>query len=233
VCRAAADVYLESFPFGSQTAALEAARASAAPVLAFDCPSPFLGTRADVFEGLVPVPATESEYVSRAIELGAAKCAQDEEIQQQLGRRVADHHCGAEWRDQLSAVYGFFDRAVHSATAIPAMQAQDENVDLGLAGWQYKINAWQQIDSQFAHDALRDIAWRLRNLGQYRSAYRILASISLRQHIKPICKLLPHWALTRLAGSPFCQRHDGKPDNSTDQTTITRTPRAARTSSGN
>lgn len=92
---AAADVYLEGFPFGSLTALLEAALFGLPPVLApAACPLPY---RSDDF-GLVKVTAPENvaAYIFKAILL-----ASDQTERQRLGQQVRFstqlHHCGEAW----------------------------------------------------------------------------------------------------------------------------------------
>ncbi len=61
----AADIYLEGFPFGSQTALLESALAGLPAVLAFDPPFALLATNDESLWDLASNPASEGEYIER------------------------------------------------------------------------------------------------------------------------------------------------------------------------
>lgn len=96
---AAADIYLEGFPFGSLTALLEAVLAGVAPVLApGECPLPY---RSDdlALDDLLP-PATVSDYV-----IAATSLARNADIRQalasDLSKKIETTHCETAWRMNL------------------------------------------------------------------------------------------------------------------------------------
>jgi len=60
--RSAADIYVESFPFGSQTAVLEAALSGLPVVPAYAPLSPLLVANDDALSHLLPNPSNEQEY---------------------------------------------------------------------------------------------------------------------------------------------------------------------------
>lgn len=99
---AAADVYLEGFPFGSLTALLEAALAGIPPVLApMTCPLPF---RSDdlALDDITP-PEDVDEYVAQAEAL-----ANDEHARAALGKLLSASveriHCGPTWQEHLEGI---------------------------------------------------------------------------------------------------------------------------------
>lgn len=97
---AAADVYLEGFPFGSLTALLEATLAGLMPVLApAACPLPY---RSDDFAlDELKTPRNIDEYVQFAVEL-----ALDDQYRQSVGEQVRqgaqDMHCQPGWSKYIN-----------------------------------------------------------------------------------------------------------------------------------
>lgn len=98
---AAADVYVEGFPFGSTTALLEAGVHGLPCVLApGDCPPPF-GTDGVALDHELRRPANMEEYVMRVKELIAHP---EERIRcgRSLARSICEHHCGTGWARYLA-----------------------------------------------------------------------------------------------------------------------------------
>jgi len=65
VYRAAADIYLEGFPFGSQTALLEAALVALPVVSSYAPLFPLLAANDDAIQDLITNPKEEQEYMER------------------------------------------------------------------------------------------------------------------------------------------------------------------------
>ena len=86
--RAAADVYLESFPFGSQTALLEAALSGLPVVPAYAPLFPLLVANDDAVQDLIPNPQNEQEYMERVEYL-----IQQPERRVELGERLRENAC--------------------------------------------------------------------------------------------------------------------------------------------
>ena len=98
---AAADIYMESFPFGSTTALLEAGVHGLPCVLTpEDCPPPF-GTDGVAVEGVLQRPASVDEYAGRVKDLIASS---EERIRcgTSFARSIRQHHCDAGWTQYLS-----------------------------------------------------------------------------------------------------------------------------------
>lgn len=98
---AAADVYLEGFPFGSTTALLEVGALGIPCVLApANSPPPFATDGVAIDEELRR-PANVAEYVAAIRDL-----TRDPEERRRLGkslqRSVLAHHCGASWHQYLT-----------------------------------------------------------------------------------------------------------------------------------
>lgn len=99
---AAADVYLEGFPFGSLTAMLEAVLAGIPPVLApASCPLPY---RSDDFAlATLEIPKDADQYVLMAVDL-AARIQRDAAISFQWRETVVEAHCLPGWSKELAAL---------------------------------------------------------------------------------------------------------------------------------
>ena len=99
---AAADVYLEGFPFGSLTAMLEAVLAGIPPVLApASCPLPY---RSDDFAlATLEIPKDSDQYVLMAAEL-AERIRQDAAISSKWKAIIVEAHCLPGWSKELVAL---------------------------------------------------------------------------------------------------------------------------------
>lgn len=92
----AADVYIEGFPFGSQTAMLEPAMLGIPPVPAFNPNSELFVTNDLALSNLIESPKDEQEYIARASSLIA-----DEELRKETGEKIVQLmkscHFGETW----------------------------------------------------------------------------------------------------------------------------------------
>ena len=98
--RVAADVYLELFPFGSQTALLEAALCGLPVVRAYAPLFPLLVANDDTVNGLISTPVDEKDCVDRVTTL-----IQQPRLREALGSSLREGllgtHSGEAWRRQL------------------------------------------------------------------------------------------------------------------------------------
>lgn len=120
---AAADVYLEGFPFGSLTALLEASLANLPCIRAPCAAAPPFTSDGDALNGH-PQPANTEAYVSDAINLAASaedryKSASD------LRFSVMSHHCGKAWRAYLERFKQAVPVAHHLHPVFPKSLAQE------------------------------------------------------------------------------------------------------------
>lgn len=130
--RSAADIYLEGFPFGSQTAMLEAGLAGLAPVPAFAPVCQLLVTHDESYDGFLRVSQTEDEYL-QAIDDLIRSPNRRKELGAECARRVRACHTGAGWLRRLTEVYEVVDQLAHSpAPAAPAPEAETAD-DYGLS----------------------------------------------------------------------------------------------------
>lgn len=146
----AADVYLESFPFDSHTALLEAA-VSGLPVVRI----PPNGL--PIFSGhhyplsVIRQPADVDEYFRQAVALGlSAELRQS--TAEALHRAVVDLQCGENWRSRLDELRACSD-IPHSVHEVGSIDEYDELYRF----WTYFSMRFQQTDPlQFAFELARN-----------------------------------------------------------------------------
>lgn len=134
VHRAAADIYLESFPFGSQTALLESALMALPVVRAYSPIFDLLVTQDDAIEGLTRTPCSEEQYVAQAIHL-AHHPAERVALGRALRERLLKTHIDQGWRQQLALVYQFTDALRHQPAPIPVCTPNYSAADIALGQW--------------------------------------------------------------------------------------------------
>ena len=132
--RAAADVYLESFPFGSQTALLEAGLDALPVVPAYAPLFPLLVANDDAVCELLPNPADEGAYVDQAVRL-ARNALERMALGHELRRRLVADHVGDGWTARLAAIYRHTDALVHRPRAIPETPCSTSDADRSLSLW--------------------------------------------------------------------------------------------------
>jgi hypothetical protein len=144
----AADVYLESFPFGSQTALLEAGFAGVPSVRSYNPPVQWLTANDDAINSLMSVPATEEEYIAEA-----SRLIRDAEARNIIGRELRENmlsmHTGSGWLRQLHKVYDTLRTVRHTPRSIPAMRAVLDSVDIALSSWQESQHprSWEPLEA--------------------------------------------------------------------------------------
>lgn len=178
--RAAADIYLESMPFGSATALLEAALAGLPAVLPFAPPHELFVTNHGL-ESVVTNPQTEAEYLDRVHSL--LDNARDRaRLGEALQTYVASHHTGDGWRQQVAEFYPIADRLEHRAGPIPATECGTSELDGALSEWHAFLNADDEATMRepgAARDLVIQTARHAKTLGDYRGALRILQRYNL------------------------------------------------------
>ena len=101
--QAAADLYLESFPFGSATALLETARAGVPVVLPFAPQLDLLVTNHGL-ENIVSNPGSEEEYIDH-VQFLLDNVGERKLLGQALRDYVHSQHIGEGWRKQLASTF--------------------------------------------------------------------------------------------------------------------------------
>lgn len=132
---AAADLYLEGFPFGSYTALLETAARGTCPVVMHSPTAHNDATREATLHGLVASATDEQSYLAEIDALLA-----DPEARMRRGRdvarRVEDYHGAAASRRYLEQVYRRLEGVRHAVEPLLEREAESRRHDLDLAGFQ-------------------------------------------------------------------------------------------------
>jgi hypothetical protein len=159
---AAADLYLEGFPWGSYTALFETVARGVCPVLLYD-PTPHTDISGDFgLKGLVTSPSDEADYVARVTALVEDKAARTT-LGQAVAREVLATHGGAGSRAYLHDVYDRLAQAPHQFLPAAPAESLESEEDLNLArvsgafiktGLFNKI-AYSALGGVTARDALR------------------------------------------------------------------------------
>jgi glycosyltransferase involved in cell wall biosynthesis len=171
--RAAADVYVESFPFGSQTALLEAALSGLPVVPAYAPMFPLLVANDDALEGIVSNPRSELEYLERVDTL-LQRQDERERLGQTLQASVRAEHTGQGWLNRLGAVYRLAERLQHAPKSIPIASSLSSRDDVALAIWHAMSGRTylQAPPDALACAVLPHAAYVAKEAGDYRAARR-------------------------------------------------------------
>jgi len=200
--RAAADIYLESFPFGSQTALLEAALAGL-PVVPAPAPlSPLLVANDDALWEILSNPASREDYIERAVTL-----MREPEKRKALGNalreRLLARNVGAGWLDRLGLVYAQTDALIHSPHPIPAAASLAEEGDLGLCLWQ--VMSGRSAPATVRHSELSPSVthgtFARQRVGDFRTARRKVLEVLARAPHRPSTWHLAVFALRSHVGA--------------------------------
>jgi hypothetical protein len=198
----AADVYLEGFPFGSQTALLEAAMTGAACVPAFAPASPLLATQDFALDGLADNPADEAGYIDRACDFAAHpdKCTAAGAA---LRERVLHYHVLPSWNEMLENTYRALAQLRHEPKELPATRGEQRAVDLAISeyhGSQFtEGNIAQRVEDE-VRGRIKNSAYYLRRRGFHADSFRMLRIANRnrrwdKESLVYAAKILPHWVL--------------------------------------
>jgi glycosyltransferase involved in cell wall biosynthesis len=139
IYRAGTDIYLESFPFGSQTALLEAALSGIPVVPAYAPLFPLLVANDDCVYDLIPNPKNEHEYLERTCLLIEQPRLRNE-LGLNLRRRLLANHVESAWSDRLAGVYRETDSLVHRPHPIGVSTCSTTAEDTNLSLWHAKAD---------------------------------------------------------------------------------------------
>ncbi len=204
--RAAADIYLEGFPFGSQTAMLEAGQAGLPPVPAFAPNSQLVVTQDEAFDGVVSVADSEPAYRAAVGEL-ILSADRRRQLGGECAGRVRTLHTGDGWLARLHQLYQATAQLTHSPAPIPPTPFRAEPDDVGVAAFHaFHTDAGGTLASDLRYKLRRaafDAAFSGREAGDYVGVWRVLRLArrtwgddgSLRRVER---KLIPHWVLRRI-----------------------------------
>jgi len=139
----AADLYLEGFPIGSQTAFLDAVAAGVCSILSLIPESALLATDDPALDGILQHPKTEDEYVALVGSLIENK-EQRESIVRQVKDRVLAYHCHDQWAAHLKDLYNFLANHPHVPAPISEGCFMDTPDDI----------AWNAFAARSYHEAI-------------------------------------------------------------------------------
>lgn len=172
--RAGADIYLESFPFGSQTALLEAALSGLPVVPAYAPLFPLLVANDDSIQNLIPNPHDEKNYIER-VELLVHQNDARVDLGERLRKCLLVDHVGKGWLDRLAAMYQETDRLTHGPRPIPISSCSLEHADIGLSLWHVMGNgrtSTTMVPADNLKGVLCHTAYVAKDVGDYSTARR-------------------------------------------------------------
>lgn len=132
--RLAADIFLETFPFGTQTALLEAALAGLPVVTAYKPLFPLLVANVDALTELIPNPVDEDAYVE-SVDILLQRNGRRRELGAILRERLYTEHIGEGWLQRLTNGYRTLDCLKHVPRCLPATPCNTSDSDVGLSLW--------------------------------------------------------------------------------------------------
>jgi hypothetical protein len=199
----AADVYLEGFPFGSQTALLEALLAGVPAVPAYAPKLRLIAASVDAVMDVLKPSATEVGYVAEANRLIRDASAR-RGLGAELRRRVIDSHTGNGWLEQLQSAYESLATMEHKPRWLPTESCTITATDLALCAWQEsrKQLGGETNRTAYLRDLVFGVAYRARQFGDYGAALRVLQQARCfwgvnRRLLTEYAKLAPHWLCRR------------------------------------
>lgn len=177
---AAADIYLESFPYGSQTALLEAGLAGLPIVPAYAPLFPLLVANDDSLLDILPNPKNEQEYISNAAEL-----IRNPSLRHARGKvlrdRILADHVGENWQKRLAELYKVTGALEHNPRPIPVSECTRENA--GLSQWDAVADVHTSgtfVESDFESAVFSHKAFVAKYVGDYETARRFAWRAVLR-----------------------------------------------------
>jgi hypothetical protein len=207
--QAAADVYLEGFPFGAQTSMLEAALRGMPCVRAFAPECPLMVATDAATSAVIDSPLTEEQYVQRVSDF-VSNPAERERVGKRLRESVRDSHVGSSWRARLEDVYRRLQALPHLPRPIPETRCKTTPTDRAICSWQQAkvmyLKAAGRADNA-PDSALAECLWgeayRTRQRGHYMTAFRFLRCLCAIEgwkvrYLAGMLKLLPHKVLSML-----------------------------------
>lgn len=196
----AADVYLEGFPFGSQTALLESIMPGVPCVRVYSPLSPLLAADDIALTGVVDAPAGEEAYVA-----SASGYLDDRENAARVGdtlrERVLRYHVEETWDIFLRDFYAASLQMKHAPARIPKTSSSVRPVDLAISEFHGARYAGatdpEGVLTGEIHREILGIAYNLRQTGFYQEAFRLVKLANQekswdRESIIFAAKLIPH-----------------------------------------
>jgi len=215
VYRAAADIYMESFPFGSQTALLEAALCGLPVVPAYAPLFPLLVANDDAVNDILLNPYNEEKFVER-VDLLIQQPEQRVEIGGTLQKRLLVGHVGEGWLTRLAAMYLDTDSLKHNPRPIPISACKMMDADISLSLFDVMADGktdsvrvlGEDVGAVLRHTAFvakwacnyskaRRVAWQAVQYDPKRRASWRLLAVSLLGGLAPFIQRIRHLAWTK------------------------------------
>jgi glycosyltransferase involved in cell wall biosynthesis len=176
--RMAADLYLESFPFGSATALLESAARGIPAILPYAPLTDVLVTNHGL-EAILDHPATEDDYVAATLAM-----AVDPAARASLGDRLREHvlrnHSGEGWSRKATEAYAILDEARHRPRRIPTSYSLHSPLDLAVSTWHEGVSGRMVEGGRRPEETIRrslfDAVYGARRNGHPSDAVRMLVT---------------------------------------------------------
>jgi hypothetical protein len=195
----ASDVYLEGFPFGSQTALLESILRGIPCVRVFAPLTPLLAADDVALTGLVAPPVDEEEYIENVVDL---ICNRNKRIRigEMLRERVLTNHVDRTWNKYLENIYQTLQDIRHKPSEIPKTNSSSRQIDLAISEYHGSRFIGNDLETVFRHvhkDYILGSAYPLRQSGFHSDAFRFvrLANVKQKWDWKSVLftlKILPH-----------------------------------------
>jgi len=203
----ACDLYLESFPFGSQTSCLEACLGGRPPLLAYAPEAPLFVFHDESVEDLLSNTTSESEYLDQT-----SAILSDRQRRLSLGeevrKRVLAAHVGAGWLKRLNALYDTMGRCEHRPAPIAVQPVGTTPYDAALATF-LEAQAWRPLplsSHRIRLGILSDLATSLftqSNRGDVLTFLRRVWSNGRRPQDLAVAAVVTGAALVRVGGHAF------------------------------
>ncbi|MGZ8941325.1 MAG: glycosyltransferase family 4 protein [Methylobacter sp.] len=188
----AADVYLESFPFGSNTALLEASICGLPVVPAYAPLFPLLVANNDSLHDILSNPLNEQEYIDR-VDMLIRDSNHRAKFGEMLRNRLLLEHTMDGWLSRLTKMYEETDFLMHCPKPIPIASSSLTNADIGLSLWHIMANgknSFTGIPANLLNAVLCHTSFVAKEVGNYKVARRN-AWFAVRQN--PLA--WPQWRL--------------------------------------
>jgi hypothetical protein len=201
----AADIYLEGFPFGSQTALLESVMPGRPCVRAVAPRTPLLAASDIALDGLANIPEDEQAYIAQTSRFVADEAAR-KSVGAELRRRVLYYHVDENWNTSLHTTYNAISQLEHKPRTIPCTAASVRTVDLAISEF-HKTRFRRGIDETLMQAIVQrqimSAAFLLRQRNHYRDSLRLVKIAHAkarwsRYSVAFVMKLLPHYIINKI-----------------------------------
>ncbi len=202
----AADIYLEGFPFGSQTALLEAVLPGRPCVRAVAPRSPLLAASDIALDGVAMVPCDEQAYIDQTSQFVTEEVTR-EEVGSELRKRVLLHHVEENWGAELYRTYDAISKIKHQPCSIPVTVGSARTVDLAISEYhktRFRDPITESLMQTLIQRSILDAAFSLRQRNHYRDSLSFARLANAKTgwsaySLAFVIKLLPHYIVNKIS----------------------------------